>query len=187
MKNVLTVFAFIVSCFITNPLSALEGNKDMTLLLPVNHLTDKKVTLSVNIDKSYKTLGQLPATFMEFIPQGGSENNWSEILTVQTLVGVRASAADFLGKLKTAMKEKATTFKLLQEDSKDMKTYTMSSFGAVYETGGRKEVVYMRYYSGPADLCGVQYAKVLKAGESVEKVLQGLDDYVGKISVIVDQ
>jgi hypothetical protein len=185
-KAICALCLFLLGCLMAESISAIEENKDLSLLLPINHLIDNKVSLSIKIDKSYKPLGQLPAKFMEFIPKNESENNWSEIFTVQTLVGVRTSASDFLGKLKGAMQDKAKTFKLLKEDSKELKSYTMSSFGAAYETGGRKEVVYMRYYSGPADLCGVQYAKVLKPGESAENVLKDLIAYVDKVAVLIE-
>jgi hypothetical protein len=185
MRNVVAAFVFIVSCFIVCPLSAHEGKNEMTLLLPINHVKDKKVNLRVNIDTPYESGGQ-PKEFMTFILQGENSYTWSEKLTVQTLVGFRQSAAEFLGQLQMALRIAAPSTKILLDHSEDMKTYEMSSFGAVYETGGRKELIYVRYYSGPDDLCGVQYLKELKAGESPEKVLRGLVEYVDKISMVVE-
>ena len=43
----------------------------------------------------------------------------------------------------------------------------------------------MRYFSGPADLCGIQYAKPLSPDESPEETLNGLKDFVDKISIVV--
>ena len=180
MKKLMLTLLFLLNAFILNsPLTAAEEtNKtniedyEKTILLPINHMTGKLITLSIRIDKNYKSLQKdLNPKFMEFIPKGDDDNKWSQIITLQSLVGVHVSASAFLDKVKTGMKAQATSFKLLEENSKDMKDYSVASFGATYETNGRKEVVFMQYYSGPADIAGIQYAKPLGPNESPKKSL----------------
>jgi len=187
-KNIITFFLIFASVWLTSPLIAVESTKeekkDYTILMPINHLSEKKVTLSVTIDKQYKSLQKLPAKLMEFIPEGDDDYKWSQIITLNMLAGLKAPASTFLSKIKEGMKTQATNFNLLEESSKNMDNYEVATLGAAYEVNGRKEVVYMRYYSGPADLAGIQYAKPLGPNESPEKVLGELKGFVDKISQV---
>lgn len=166
-------------------LYAADTKGDFTILMPINHMGEKKTSLSVAIDKSYKSLQTLPNRLMEFIPEGEDASKWSQIITLTINVNIKTPASKFLDVLKTKMGSLSKNFKILEENTSDMGSYEVASFGAVYELGDRREVVYMRYYSGPADLSGIQYAKLLGPNDSPEVVLKELKAFVDKISQII--
>ncbi|OJW54019.1 MAG: hypothetical protein BGO67_08115 [Alphaproteobacteria bacterium 41-28] len=189
MKKIFLIFPLIfLSCFLNSPTlaekSSKEGNSDWILLLPINHLSEKRISLVVNIPKKYKPLGTFPSQSMEFIPEGDDEQKYSQIITINVFAGTGVSASTFLDKIKSGMESETPSFKLLKEDKKDEGSYTMASLAATYEQHGRNEIVYMRYFSGPADLCGIQYAKPLGKNESPEQALNDLRDKVDKVSQV---
>ncbi len=56
----------------------------------------------------------------------------------------------------------------------------------VYMYNCKREVVYIRYFSGPSDCAGIQFAKVIKNDENPADVAKKLKTSVDRIcSVIV--
>jgi hypothetical protein len=74
----------------------------------------------------------------------------------------------------------ATNLDVLEETSENKKKYTKNTLGMVYTAPtGRREVVYMEYYSGPSDAVGIQSTKVLEEGDS-KKALEDIKAFVKK-------
>lgn len=154
-------------------------------LIPINHMFKAKTTLSAKIPTKYKPITSFGAKLMEFIPFSEIESNWSEIITLDIQMGARRSAAETLKLYQSTMSAQTVSFKLLEENASTSVDYSMASFGAVYIDKGRTEVIFLRYFSGPADLCGIQYTKVLEAGDSPEKVLEKLKADVDNMAKVV--
>lgn len=183
-KRILNVFILLGVLIFALPIYSQEEANGYNLTLPINHISAEKVTLIVKISSNYKPLEKLPAKFMEFIPKAEDPKNWSEIITLQFLPNAQVSAPVFIAKVKSLMTKEAEPFKTLDEGTKDMGSYTVSWFGAVYQGNNRREVVFIRYYSGPADLVGIQYAKPLGPKDTPEAVLKDLKSFVDSISQV---
>ena len=170
-------------------LYAVESAKDQTtMVLPVNDVSKIKTSLSIKIPEDFRPLQTLDQGYknhmFEYVPKSDDENKWTQIITSSLFVGIKKSASDFTSIMKSEFK-KAPQAKLLDESTNEKDDYQVSSLGFSYEDKARKEVVYMRYYSGPDDLSGIQYAKPLKDDQSPEEVLNELKSFVDKISTVV--
>ncbi|MBL0942094.1 MAG: hypothetical protein IBJ00_05150 [Alphaproteobacteria bacterium] len=163
-----------------------EKIKRLFIMLPINHLGKNKVSLSVEISEDYRCLQRIPSEMMEFIAKREDEQKWSQIITLQVYRGLNISAPTFLENLKDIMQQHTQTFKVFREDKKDFSNYKMASMGVIYEANGRKEAMFSQYFSGPADLCGIQHTRVLDKNDSPEEVLKRLIEATNKISKVVE-
>lgn len=171
-------------------LYAVENINDQqtTMVLPLNDVSKIKTSLRVKIPDDFRPLQTLDQGYknhiFEYVPKSDDENKWTQIITLNLFVGIKKSASDFTSIMKSEFK-KAPQAKLLEESTTEQDDYMMSSLGFSYEDKARREVVYMRYYSGPNDLSGIQYAKPLKENESPEALLKELKSFVDKISTVI--
>jgi hypothetical protein len=178
--------------FLWQTLLATENVTDQTsMILPLNDVSKIKTSLRVNIPDNFRPLQTVEQGYknqmFEYVPKSDNENKWTQIITLNLFVGIKKSASDFTSIMKSEF-NKASNAKMLEESTSEQNDYMMSSLGFSYEDKERKEVVYMRYYSGPNDLSGIQYAKPLKENQSPEELLKELKLFVDKIStVVIDQ
>jgi len=166
-----------------------SGNKDqqtVTLELPINHFIEKKVSLFVKVPKDFRPLQSMNEArrMLEFILQGDDEWKWSRIITLNVEIGSETSAVIYRDTFKSMFQSQAESCEFLEEEIKAYEDYESATLAMSYTTKGRKEVIYMRLYSGPADLCAIQYAKALAKGETPQQALTELKAFVSTIAQV---
>jgi len=130
--------------------------------MPINAALSKgkKTHLVIKIPKGYKFLqDDLRAEMLEFIPENDEDPyKWSEIITTYSLVGHRIKAKQCVQITTDCVKRSSIINKIFNPSSEDLQKYSTSSVTISYKNNGRKELVYMKYFSGPFDCSGFQYA-----------------------------
>jgi hypothetical protein len=174
MKKILTLFALCLSGMV----SAAEIPEDYkaSFVLPIA----KNRVLSVSIPEGYKSLQPASvwdkAPLIEFIPNDGSTASlWSEIITIQKLIGRGISADKMTSLLMQQLSQAVKTTLLFKESSKN--GYQMVYFALKYTHNGRQEILGAKYLSGPHDCEGVQYTIRLKYGQSEADALQKIKTF----------
>ncbi len=153
-----------------------------TFLLPID-VTKQPINLSVTIPKGYKPLQPLDAfgkreqVMIEYIPQNDSENNWSEIITVNKFIGQKISAKTFAGMVKIQMMSEAKGIKLIADTSSINKNIEEAYFLMRYRTQQKQEIIGAKYISGPFDAAGVQYTIRLKPDLNEDAAIKKIDDF----------
>ena len=138
-----------------------------TFLLPIE-VAKQQVNLSVTVPKGYKSLQPLASfnkrdqVMIEYIPQNDSDNNWSEIITVNKFIGQKLSAKSFASILKIQFMSVAKNVKLIEDKSSKEKNIEDAYFLMRYTHQQKQEVIGAKYFSGPYDSAGVQYTVRLK-------------------------
>lgn len=155
-----------------------EGNK-ISFLLPINW-ADKQCNLQVSIPEGYQAIQPSSqwekSPIIEFIPKGEKADNWSEIITISKLVGSKISAEEMIGLLKNAVIEK-NQGKVWQEKISKEPLYQFALLGISYKIDDRQEVLGCRYYSGPYDCVGVQYAIEKGKDVSEKELISKIDKF----------
>jgi hypothetical protein len=181
----------IVFCFVTlflNPIALalnLETDKKGAFILPINYLNLKKISLHFRIPKEFHQINSGNET-LEFIPQSESADTRTQIITLQTVNGKNLSAVDFLTKLKAMIKETAKSMTVLEETNDVTKDYQVATLGISYISDGRKEIVYMKYFSGPNDLSGIQYSHEIPSIDFAQQTLDDIKYKINKFSAVVE-
>lgn len=115
----------------------LTGEK-LIFLLPVDHTVKPLIRLQVTIPKGYQPI-QPPATWeyaplIEFIPQGEKPNSYSEIITVQTIVGQKISASFYISRMKQGITRAAKNVKVWKYvTERNERGSTVSMLGLSYD------------------------------------------------------
>jgi hypothetical protein len=185
----------ILSILLVGSLGAKEkqesNNSQSIISMPINHLGTNHLSLVVKTPENFHALETptkgIRQNLLEFIPNGEDKQKWSYLITLSMRSPTATSSAEFVQNLKTGFEAQAKNSKILENDSITKDKYNQTTLGIAYEYQGRRELVYMRYYSGPIDLCGIQYAKALAQDESVEMALKDLKKRVDKIAEVVNQ
>lgn len=148
----------------------------IVLLLPVNILEEKgaRINLQVNTPKEFKCLQKEAflkdatsiAPMLEFIPKKDNENNWSEILTSHTYIGKSLKADELISYMKENFVKNSTDPKILEEKTTQGDSFDIVTITIAYTHNGRREVVRIKAFSGPADCVSIQYAVALKKGQT---------------------
>lgn len=158
---------------------ALEGYK-INLLLPINDNS----TLMVSVPATYKAVQSIEmfslnkGPILEFIPVNETANKWSEIITLNMIVGGKTSAKAILSSFKENFKAAAQKLTVLEDKLVEKDGYSEGTLVMAYRHQGRDELVHMRYFSGADDLSGIQYAVTVKQGEKVTDVAKRLEQFV---------
>lgn len=160
--------------------SSSENQSEQAFLLPVTEKSD----LSVSVPKGYKSLTPpadwAKAPIIEFIPEGESDTNWTEIVTVSKFSGAALPAdrvTDLIGRSIGLKAKNVETWMDEKEEAEDVKTALL---GLTYDYEGKREVLGMKYLSGPLDCSGVQCTIRVKGKEeelaAIEKVRKFLSE-----------
>ena len=160
-KHLLTLFAALSSAQM--PLCAMEAAKSITLLLPVNHLLEngKRLSLQVEVPENFGPLKELSNPVVEFIPRNQNRNNWTQMVTTQVIINQRRNAQAVTSYLKNGINQIATEVHLVEESSTNRSEYTESQLVIAYTLNKRRELLFARYFSGPADCAGFQYCMLV--------------------------
>ncbi len=187
MKKILSLCAFMVLTTQAALATELPEGYKTSFLLPIDWSQAKHRDLSVNIPMGYKSLQPTStwdkAPLIEFIPKDEHANAWSEILTIQKLIGKRISADQITTLLMQNISQVAKTSVLFKSAplEKDQK----SVFIIKYTHNGKEEVMGAEYLSGPYDCAGVQYtirlSKKISEQEAVKKIKTFFDENLAVI------
>lgn len=145
----------------------------VSFMLPIHWASANRCNLAVTIPEGYRSLQKQSSwqnsPLIEFIPKGESDYDWSEIITINKLIGQRVQATDMVNSLKATYEK--VKGKIWAEKTSKEASYTYAQLDVSYDSQGKHEVAGCRYYSGPNDCVGVQYALRPKKGESDEEVM----------------
>ena len=157
--------------------------KQYTFLLPVNVLRPRNINLQVSLPEGFSPLISplmaMPGTIFEFRKSGEtSPANWSETIVTSVYAGMRVKASDVIARMKSF--KPSDQGEIIEELREDRDGYSRHKIIFAYNNpvNGRREVVFMQYFNGPADCSGFQYAVPVDAYESQEAAVQKLREFV---------
>jgi hypothetical protein len=170
--------------------SQLQEQQKVTVLLPISWSAPSQCNLSVTIPEGFRSIQPLAtwneSTLIEFIPEGESGDNWSEIITLNKLIGQRIPATQITSYLEKTLPTKSTNFKVIASSVEKTSSYLRSNLEVSYENAGRHEVLSCRYYSGPYDCAGIQYTIRPKSDQTDEQTLAKIEAFFEANIQIVD-
>jgi hypothetical protein len=184
MKQVLFLFVLLIS----NAVHAKELPDGITLSLPVNAMSKPKVHMIFSSpkefhadDKSVNAFFSGQSPILEFVPKNETVYNWSKIFTANLIINTSISSQKIVNSIvnNIATTGQVKTYHKIF-DTKSYRNYSVSTAAIQYSFNGRNEILYMRYFSGPADVSGIQYTEVL------QKPLTG-EQFRAKISKIEEK
>lgn len=167
-------------------------NKTISYSLPINHIgimdtCGSQTTLSIKIPEKFKPLQPIEAAqnTLEFIPNGEEPSSWSEIITINIFPGNNMKADEFYNNMKEMVSSNPSV-QILEENSHSYERYQEVKSGWAYRDHGRQEILCMRYYSGPSDCCGIQYARAVSPQEDSKQALAQAKEFLNEISKVLD-
>lgn len=153
-------------------------------LLPVDHIHKPVSNLRVTLPKAFSSIQSLenfalPDQIMiEYIPNGESPDNWSEIITIHKFIGRKLQAYPFLKLLKKELASKTIENKVISFDPlKEGAHIERAELIMEYMANNQREVIGALYYSGPFDAAGVQYTIRLNEKMTEEKAVNKISTY----------
>lgn len=159
----------------------------LSFMLPINWSSEGKCNLAVTIPEGYRSLQKESSwqnsSIIEFIPQGEADYEWSEIITINKFIGKKITAEEMISALKSTFER--VKGKTWREKSSKEKFYTLAELEASYNFQGKPELVGCRYYSGPNDCVGVQYAIRSKRGQSDEELMKKIQTFLDTNTEII--
>lgn len=93
--------------------------------------------------------------FLEFIPKGDDEHNWSEIITSSVFVGKSIKSADFTTIMRENIIQNAADPKVLEENILQKESYEIATLAIAYTNKGRREVVRIKAFLRPLDCSAI--------------------------------
>lgn len=173
---------------------------------------EKICTFPVSLPKSFKSFEKLDSKtarsspLIEFIPKTESKDNFSEIITVHTLVGSKMKA-DALAKKLIAFLGQQFKLSVLHEElsshdnpsqriiyyeknkevlEKFDNQFPVATYIVKYKVDGKEEVLGFKYVSGPFDCVGVQYTIKLKNKLSQEAAVEKINTFFNKNTFLLE-
>lgn len=161
----------------------LEKALNIDMRLPINFVKKPEITVSINIPGNFRpflSLDQMNKSPMnEFFPKKDkSIDSWSELITTQAYLGNKVSAEQITDGLVDIFSKAARDVKIINRDQKVSKDYAMSEFLMSFSHQGKRRVCFGRYYSGPYDCSGFQYAIQLVDGLTQEEAIKKINQFV---------
>lgn len=191
MKRYVILISLIITCFTTVLVKAQDIKEpayNFTVSSPIYRSQTEKIDLDFIVPKHFKpvqTAAQAAKLhLLQFIPQDETPQVWTQLVVLQILGNQSIDAAQFTEMIEQKVKAKANTLKELTKNTKSEDKYLTSTLGLYYETGGRREISYMRYYSSPGHLSGIQYVRALKPDDQPEKIIQEMIVNMDKFSKV---
>lgn len=200
MKNIKTVLiapllliGLMVSCAPSKVKQDQAANaKGIEFLLPVNAALPVKsrINLVVSIPEDFHSLvsieKMMSANMVEFIPKTDKDiNHWSEIITVFKFIGSGLKASYVRDHLINSFMRDAGT-RVLESTQKDHGSYSEATVMMAYSDKGRKEIILAKYYSGPYDCSGFQYAIALDKNMTEQKAREKIMAFATKKVMIIN-
>lgn len=165
-----------------------EPSYNLTVSSPIYRSNTENITLDVTIPKHFKpvqTAAQAAALhLLQFIPGNETPENWTEMFVLQIVGNKGIDAAQLTQMIGKKVEDKLGSIQVLTKSTKTEGHYLVSTYGIYYQTGARREISYMNYYSSPGHLSGIQYVRALKADEKPEVVIQDMISTIEKIAKV---
>lgn len=189
MRKALSLFLTIASSILITVPSLATGSSKIpvekvnvsTFLFPINTLAEKgaRTQLSFSPPKGFRCLqkenllkGLNDLKMLEFIPEADNENSWSEIITSNVYVGKAVKANNLVSYIKKNIVEVSPEKRILEESTAQTNFFETATLTIAYTDKGRREVVRIKAFSGPADCISIQYAVALKEGQTEENAFK---------------
>lgn len=150
-----------------------------TILLPVNVLRPRNINLQVIVPRGFSPLREIGSPTNEFRKADETgPANWSETIVINTFTGRAISASIFVNAMKDVYLNHQG--EIIEELREDRDGYSRHKIIFAYNNpvNGRREVVFMQYFNGPADCSGFQYALPVASFGTLEVAVQKLREFV---------
>lgn len=130
-------------------------------VLTINQEIDSKLSLVIIIPDRFRLI-KFNKCNLNFIPiSDRNEKKWSQLITVQTFIGINVSARHLTDYLKNNFVSIASNTKILYETNQQFMKYSMAKIAMSYNIGDRHEVLFAQYYSSLIYIVGFQYSVAL--------------------------
>ncbi|MCE3230327.1 MAG: hypothetical protein K0R52_255 [Alphaproteobacteria bacterium] len=123
-------------------------------------------------------IGLLETVPIEFIPKDDSESSWSKIITFNMFIGKSVKADLLVSNMKEAIINNSKESKILEENKSQNDSFETANLAIAYTHNGRREVVRVVAFSGPLDCISIQYAALLKEGQTDDAVFQNVKSWM---------
>lgn len=159
-------------------------------ILPINWASDDRYNLTVTIPQGFRALQSQSSwlkketPLIEFIPKNETENNWTEIITINKYIGQGLSAETMIKNLKNTMLSNVENGKVKSENLTKEPSYIFGNLDITYDLNGNHEIFGSRYYSGPYDTVGVQYTIRAKKDKE-EEALKKIEDFFNENTRVI--
>jgi hypothetical protein len=167
--------------------TALLAGENFSILLPINHLDKKNYYTLQVIPPKYLKLITSTSDFWEFIPQSEEPEKWSQIMTINFYRGIARSSSVFNDYLAQYMSKHCKNFKILKQTNTDETNFSVASLAATYDLNGKKELICIIAYSGPADLVQVQMTEKITSDDKIQQVQDKLFDTINSVSKVISK
>lgn len=178
-----------------NTLHRLDQVKQVTLMYPINVAASEGKCSSLCVEIPLDIFRVLPqpehSSLNEFIlKQDADDYQWSEIITIMPMIGLRISAVDWRNGLCARIASTSSNVCIIEENEEDFGTYKKASFIMTYTDTdsyyaqdpkdgsirkiekNRRELMVSRHYSGPYDAVNMQYTIALVNGITEQDALK---------------
>lgn len=161
---------------------------DLKVSSPIFRSDNKRIDLDVKIPNIYRPIqtAQQAARLklLQFIPKNETPQSWTKMIVLQIVGNQGLSSAQFTQIIAQKVKEKSNDATILINESKSENDYTKSALGVVYDTGKRRELSYMEYFSSEKHLSGIQYVRIIQPDEDAKAILEKMVIEVHKIAQV---
>lgn len=131
---------------------------NLTVSSPIYRSTTENVSLDVTVPHEFKPVQTAAQAAMlrllQFIPKNEDPKTWSQMIVLQILGDQKINAAQFTQLISEKVKSKLGNIQVLIKNTQTEKEYLISSLGIYYESGSRREISFMNYYSSAGHLSG---------------------------------
>ena len=155
----------------------------LCFLYPINATRPdgERLSLSIILPRDFRSIPQPPISPLnEFIPKSDTDvNNWSEIITPVTHVGKRVSAPSLINLIKQGILKDGG--KVIEDQIQHYNDYSTATLIMVYTDENhknRREVAYAKFFSGPFDCAGLNYAIALSKDVTEADAIKKIKQYV---------
>jgi hypothetical protein len=160
----LAIFSPVFSKPKTNKEKSKLDSYAITFLPPINATVEPKLHLSINIPREFHTFQDLdPSHIIEFVPKTETYDNWTKIITVQTLRGKKIPSSEVIKQLKNGILPQVSGSTIIEDSTEQHKNHSSAKLIMSYTHGKRSEILLAHYFSGPLDCSGYQYTIVLSS------------------------
>lgn len=148
-------------------------NSAVSVTMPINATPQQQASLEVKIPAGYRALESLSdfkngkTKIVEYIPQNDPEYQWTQIITANQMLNQNIRASEVINFMIKRFQNDAKNVVVLEHKTTEYPNYQQSCGAIDYQINNRHEMIYMCYYSGPANSVGIQYAVLWPKDSSI--------------------
>ncbi len=162
-----------------------------SFILPIDWTKKPIVGMSLKIPESFKSVLPLNEAAMadtnEYILTQESIDNWSQIITVNKLIGKGIQAEKYNDLFLKLMSENSSKFKVINKETYRIADNRVSVARVIaeYTNNGQQEMILSYTVSGPLDAVNLQYTVVINDKMSKESAMRLFDNFIKKQTAII--